>query len=83
MRAMRTVALPASVKVRVQALVLVLLRVLALALVSGCLTHVPPTSKKHLEIHWHPTFEGTATAARASGRPMLLVMAAGERDGLC
>ena len=60
-----------------------LVSVMALAVVSGCLTHVPATSKKHLEIHWHSTFDDTASAARASGRPMLLVMAAGERDGLC
>ncbi|MGZ3441491.1 MAG: hypothetical protein ACXVDD_18355 [Polyangia bacterium] len=56
---------------------------LSLLALAACITHLPPRSTTHLQIHWEPTFEAAAHAASATGKPLLAVLAAGERDGLC
>ena len=56
---------------------------LGLLAVTACITHLPPRSTTHLQIHWQPTFESAAARAAAAGKPLLAVMAAGERDGRC
>lgn len=56
---------------------------LTLLALCACITHLPPRSTTHLQIHWEPTFEAAAARAAATGKPLLAVMAAGERDGLC
>ncbi len=56
---------------------------LTLLALTACITHLPPRSTTHLKIHWEPTFDAAARVAAATGKPLLAVMAAGERDGLC
>jgi hypothetical protein len=56
---------------------------LALLAVAACITHLPPRTTAHKQIAWQPTFAAAAEAAAASGKPLLAVLAAGERDGLC
>jgi hypothetical protein len=56
---------------------------LAVLAISACITHLPPRSTTHLAIKWQPSFDAAAAVAAGSGKPVLVVMAAGERDGLC
>jgi hypothetical protein len=56
---------------------------LALLAATACITHLPPRSTTHLQIHWESTFESAAGVSAATGKPLLAVLAAGERDGLC
>jgi hypothetical protein len=56
---------------------------LLLLALTACITHLPPRSTTHLQIHWEPSFEAAAAHAAATGKPLLAVLAAGERDGLC
>ncbi|MCU1278946.1 MAG: hypothetical protein JWM53_2492 [bacterium] len=56
---------------------------LTLLALTACITHLPPRSTTHLQIAWQPTFEAAAARATATGKPLLAVLAAGERDGLC
>jgi hypothetical protein len=59
------------------------LALLSFVAMSACITHLPPRSTTHLQIGWRPSFDEAARAAAASGKPLLAVLAAGERDGLC
>jgi hypothetical protein len=52
---------------------------LTLLALTACITHLPPRSTTH----WQPSIDDAARTAAATGRPLLAVMAAGERDGLC
>ena len=56
---------------------------LTLLALTACITHLPPRSTTHLQIHWEPTFAAAAARAAQTGQPLLAVLAAGERDGLC
>jgi len=56
---------------------------LALLAATACITHLPVRTTTHLQIHWEPTFEAAAARAAATGKPLVAVLAAGERDGLC
>lgn len=56
---------------------------LALLALTACITHLPLRTTTHLQIHWQPSFEAAAQASAATGKPLLAVLAAGERDGLC
>jgi len=56
---------------------------LALVAATACITHLPPRSTTHLAIRWQPTFDDAAARAASDGQPLLAVLAAGERDGLC
>lgn len=56
---------------------------LTMLALCACITHLPPRSTTHLQIHWEPTFEAAAARAAQTNKPLLAVMAAGERDGLC
>jgi hypothetical protein len=56
---------------------------LTLLALTACITHLPPRSTTHLQIHWEPTFEAAAARAAQTGKPLVAVLAAGERDGLC
>ena len=56
---------------------------LTLLALTACITHLPPRSTTHLSIHWQPTFAAAAARSAATGKPLLAVLAAGERDGLC
>ena len=56
---------------------------LTLLALTACITHLPPRSTTHLQIHWQPSFADAAQLSAATGKPLLAVLAAGERDGLC
>ena len=56
---------------------------LALLALTACITHLPPRSTTHLQIHWEPSFEAPAARAAQTGKPLVVALAAGERDGLC
>jgi hypothetical protein len=56
---------------------------LSLLALTACITHLPPRSTTHLQIAWRPTFDDAARVSAATGKPLLAVLAAGERDGLC
>ncbi len=53
-------------------------------LLAGCLTHMrAPRDARHTEIDWRDNYWAARSDAMASDRPILLVMIAGEREGLC
>ena len=55
---------------------------LASLALTGCLTHIPPNNQlKHMAIHWAPDYEAAQERALSTGKPILLVMAAGEITG--
>jgi hypothetical protein len=57
---------------------------LAMATLSGCLTHVPAKGDSgSLGIRWRESYESARDEAGDLGRPMLLVMVAGELKDKC
>ena len=57
--------------------------ILALAL-SGCLTHVPPREDSgSLNIRWLESYAAGCRAAAETGRPLLVVLVAGELKDKC
>lgn len=51
--------------------------------VTGCLSHMPPASLEHMQIHWAADYESAAREAAAHDKPMLVCLIAGQIDGLC
>ena len=52
---------------------------------SAC-THTPPPDREqraYLRIGWMPSWEAARAEALRTERPILVVLAAGELDGLC
>ena len=59
-------------------------RLLAFAmLLSGCITHLAVRTREHLRIAWARDWDDAAMRARAQGKPILMVLVAGQIDGLC
>ncbi|GMU61872.1 MAG: hypothetical protein AMXMBFR34_36350 [Myxococcaceae bacterium] len=57
---------------------------LSLSLVlAGCLTHVAPSSGGYLAVRWVDSLEDARVAARSQDKPLLVILAAGPRDGRC
>ena len=57
---------------------------LALAALSGCLTHIAPKEDTvSLGIRWREDFEGARHDAASEGRPLLVVMVAGPLKDKC
>jgi hypothetical protein len=52
-------------------------------LASGCLTHLPPAGHGHMAIHWGASYEAACDEAARTHRPLLVLLVAGEIDGLC
>lgn len=50
---------------------------------SSCLTHVGPMTTAYRDVSWAPTLAAAQAEATARGRPLLVVLAAGPRDGRC
>jgi hypothetical protein len=50
---------------------------------SGCLTHIAPTATAYRALPWAASFEEAQQLARAQHKPLLVVLAAGPRDGRC
>ena len=62
------------------------LAALALLTIATACTHTPPPDRAqrgYLQIHWMPSWEAARAEAKRSDRPILVVLAAGELDGLC
>jgi hypothetical protein len=57
-----------------------LIAIAALAL-AGCLPHIPMHTTEHLEIGWRANYARAAAEAAATARPLLVVMASGDKDG--
>jgi hypothetical protein len=55
----------------------------ALAALAGCGTAIPMDSRAHLAVSWQPSLAAAEVEARASGRPVLVVCAAGACAGEC
>jgi hypothetical protein len=57
---------------------------LAMATLSGCLTQIaPPDHSASLGIRWREGYEAARDEALELGRPLLLVMVAGELRDRC
>ena len=56
---------------------------LAAASLAGCLGHLGPRSDEHLAIDWAPGFTEARARAEREGKPLLVVMVAGEIAGEC
>ena len=57
---------------------------LAAALLSGCLTQIAPKENSgSLGIRWRDDYESARGEALERGRPMLVVMVAGELQDRC
>ncbi|MEW5741137.1 MAG: hypothetical protein AB1938_19600 [Myxococcota bacterium] len=52
-------------------------------LLSGCLTHVAPSSAGYQSVRWVESLEDARVVARDQHRPLLVILAAGPRDGRC
>jgi hypothetical protein len=50
---------------------------------AGCITHLPPRTTTHLQVHWQPDYESARRAAERMGKPLLVLLVAGEIAGLC
>ena len=55
----------------------------AALLLSGCTAAMPMDSKEHLKIAWRDGFDQAAQDAKATGKPILAVIAAGDCKGFC
>jgi hypothetical protein len=55
-----------------------------LALLPACVTHLPPGHRiEYRGVHWAQDFAAAQAHARDAGKPILLVLVAGELDGPC
>jgi hypothetical protein len=50
-------------------------------LIGGCLPHIPMHTTEHLSIGWRADYDRALVEAKATGRPILVVMASGEKNG--
>jgi hypothetical protein len=48
---------------------------------AGCLPHIPMHTTEHLTIGWRGDYLRAQAEAAQTGRPLLVVMASGEKDG--
>ena len=53
------------------------------AFASACITHLPPRTTTHLQIHWQPDYASAQRAAATAGKPLLVLLVAGEIAGPC
>jgi hypothetical protein len=49
----------------------------------GCITHLAVRTRDHLRIAWARDWEDAAARARRENKPILMVLVAGEINGLC
>ncbi|MEO6955011.1 MAG: hypothetical protein ABI321_24640 [Polyangia bacterium] len=48
---------------------------------SGCLGHIPMHTTEHLAIGWRADYERAQAEAAVTHKPLMVVLAAGEKDG--
>lgn len=54
---------------------------LVTALTPACLPHIPMSTTEHLSIAWRESYERAADEAARTQRPLLVVLASGDKDG--
>jgi hypothetical protein len=60
------------------------MRTLALLLtLSGCITHLAVRTREHLRIAWARDWNDAAARAAREQKPILMILVAGQIDGLC
>ncbi len=52
-----------------------------LVFLSACFAHIPMHTTEHLNIQWRPSYQQAQDDAIRLGRPILVVMIAGEKEG--
>ncbi len=50
-------------------------------LLSGCFAHMPMHTTEHFKVEWRADYATALADAQRLGRPVLVVMIAGEKDG--
>ena len=50
---------------------------------AGCITHLPVRTTDHLRIAWARDFADASERAQREGKPILMLLVAGQIDGLC
>ena len=55
----------------------------AAMLTAGCITHLPVRTTDHLRIAWARDFSDATERAQREGKPILMLLVAGQIDGLC
>jgi hypothetical protein len=59
-------------------------RLLAVALLlGGCITHLAVRTREHLRIAWARDWDDATARAGAQHKPILMILVAGQIDGLC
>jgi hypothetical protein len=54
---------------------------LATILLSGCFAHIPMHTTEHLNVRWRASYQEAQAEALRTGKPILVVMTAGEKAG--
>ncbi len=54
---------------------------LASLLLTGCFAHIPMHTTEHLNVRWRASYEEAQAEAARTGKPILVVMTAGEKAG--
>jgi hypothetical protein len=52
-----------------------------LLFLSGCFAHIPMHTTEHMNVHWRASYQAAQEEALRTGRPIVVVMTAGEKDG--
>ncbi len=52
-----------------------------LLLISGCFAHIPQHTTAHLNVSWRADYQSAQADAQKLGRPVLVVMIAGDKEG--
>jgi hypothetical protein len=56
-------------------------KILLATLLSGCFAHMPMHTTEHFKVEWRSDYATALADAQQLGRPVLVVMIAGEKDG--
>jgi hypothetical protein len=56
---------------------------MATMMLAGCITHLPVRTTDHLRIAWARDFSDASQRAQREGKPILMLLVAGQIDGLC
>ena len=60
------------------------IRALAISItLTGCITHLPVRTTDHLRIAWARDWDDAASRAQRENKPILMLLVAGQIDGLC
>lgn len=61
-------------------------RALALTIsitLAGCITHLAVRTRDHLRIAWARDWDDATARAQRENKPILMILVAGQIDGLC